>query len=212
MDLYLIPLIGALIGWATNYIAVKMLFHPRQPINLLLFKIQGVFPKRQKLVAEKLGQVVAQELFSADDVKQVLRQELLSQETLDLVEQRIEQGLLRRLSTDFPLLAMMLNTEMLETIKASFRKELAPLLESMLEHMGDRLDHTLNVSQIVETKVASFSSDKLEEILLAIMRREFRFIEVIGGLIGLLIGLVQVLVVRNMTVIEASVWQLWNQI
>ena len=66
--LYLLPFIGALTGWVTNWIAVKMLFHPKEPKNFLFFKVQGVFPKRQKVMAEKLGHIVASELFSIDDV------------------------------------------------------------------------------------------------------------------------------------------------
>ena len=62
--LYLLPLVAALIGWFTNYIAVKMLFHPKNPKGFLFVKIQGVFPKRQKALAQKLGDLVAEELFS----------------------------------------------------------------------------------------------------------------------------------------------------
>ena len=50
----------------------------------------------------------------------------------------------------------------------------------------------MNVEKLVRDKVSAFSSDKLEEILLGIMRREFRFIEGVGAILGFLIGLVQV--------------------
>lgn len=49
----LIPFIGALIGLITNWIAVKMLFHPRKKI----FGIQGVIPKRKKDIAKRIGNV-----------------------------------------------------------------------------------------------------------------------------------------------------------
>ena len=48
------------------------------------------------------------------------------------------------------------------------------------------------MEQIVTDKVGSFSSDKLEEILNQIMSTEFRFVEIIGGVLGFLIGIVQV--------------------
>ena len=51
----LLPLIAAVIGWATNYIAVRMLFHPREEKRIFGLRIQGVFPKRQKALAEKLA-------------------------------------------------------------------------------------------------------------------------------------------------------------
>ena len=48
----LLPIIAAIIGWGTNYLAVRMLFHPRKQKNILGLKLQGVFPKRQKVLAE----------------------------------------------------------------------------------------------------------------------------------------------------------------
>ena len=54
------------------------------------------------------------------------------------------------------------------------------------------LEKNMNVEKLVRDKVSAFSSDKLEEILLGIMRREFRFIEGVGAILGFLIGLVQV--------------------
>ena len=44
--LVLIPILAAIIGWATNHLAVKMLFHPKKdPISLAGFTVQGVFQK-----------------------------------------------------------------------------------------------------------------------------------------------------------------------
>ena len=65
---FLLPFIAAGIGWVTNYLAVKMLFHPRKEVRVLGFQIQGVFPKRQTALAEKLGDLVSEELFSIEEV------------------------------------------------------------------------------------------------------------------------------------------------
>ncbi len=43
--LLLLPFAGLFIGWLTNYLAIKMLFHPKKPVNLGLFTLQGVFQK-----------------------------------------------------------------------------------------------------------------------------------------------------------------------
>ncbi len=49
----------------------------------------------------------------------------------------------------------------------------------------------MDVETIVREKVEDFSSDKLEEMLLGILKREFRFIECVGAVLGFLIGLTQ---------------------
>ena len=67
------PVISAFIGWITTWVAIKILFHPRNPKKFLGLTIQGVFPKRQQMVAEKLGAVVAKELIHFDEIAAMLR-------------------------------------------------------------------------------------------------------------------------------------------
>jgi uncharacterized membrane protein YheB (UPF0754 family) len=62
----------------------------------------------------------------------------------------------------------------------------------MSNYMG-KLQQELDLEKIVVSKVASFSSDKLESILNQIMAKEFKFVEIIGGVLGFIIGLLQVL-------------------
>ena len=49
------------------------------------------------------------------------------------------------------------------------------------------------MQRIVEEKVSGFSSDKLEEILFSVMRREFKFVEMVGAVLGFIIGVAQIL-------------------
>ena len=62
----------------------------------------------------------------------------------------------------------------------------------LINKVNEKLSTNNDIEKIVTEKVANFSSDKLEEILVSIMQKEFRFVEIIGGVLGFLIGLVQV--------------------
>lgn len=65
------PLIGALIGYCTNYIAVKMLFHPHHPVKLFgktLPFTPGVIPKNQPRLARAIGRAVADVLLTKEDI------------------------------------------------------------------------------------------------------------------------------------------------
>lgn len=198
MDLYLlvIPVIGALIGWVTNYLAVKMLFHPRKPVSLLLVTIQGVFPKRQEAFATKLGGIVSEELFSADDVKKVLSQGVQSDKLTAAIDTQLDVVIAQKLPAAIPMLAMVINPELVRVVKGAFMSELQPMLTAVVDALSENLDEALDVHAVVEEKVRNFSSDKLEEILFAIMKKEFKFIEFVGAFLGFCIGLVQVLLVQ----------------
>ncbi|HHV65173.1 MAG TPA: DUF445 family protein [Peptococcaceae bacterium] len=66
------PIIGSLIGYVTNYIAVKMLFRPLRPImigNLRLPFTPGIFPKRKEQLAKALGKAVGNNLLTCEDIE-----------------------------------------------------------------------------------------------------------------------------------------------
>ena len=193
MIIYTLPLIGALIGWLTNYVAIKMLFHPKNEIKIFFFSVQGIFPKRQQALAEKLGQVVSTELVSAQEVTAHLKEKATSEAVLDHISMRIEEGIASRLPRIFPMLAMLMSGEITNKLKRVLLEQISSLNEELIDKLSRELEEELDVQAIVEEKVSAFSSDKLEEILFSIMRREFKFVEVVGAVLGFLIGLIQIL-------------------
>ena len=87
--LALLPVAGLSIGWLTNYLAIKMLFHPKEPVNLGIITLQGVFPKRQDALGDKLGEVVSKELISTDEILEKVSEEVKGTEVQAIVERRI---------------------------------------------------------------------------------------------------------------------------
>ena len=73
-------------------------------------------------------------------------------------------------------------------------QEIETLFPKVMKQYAVNLKDELDIESIVTAKVAAFSSDKLEDILYQIMSKEFRFVEIIGAVIGFLIGAVQVLI------------------
>ena len=69
------PVIGAIIGIFTNYIAVKMLFRPYREKRIGKFKIPftpGIIPRRQPALAAALGRMVSEKLVREEDLKRAL--------------------------------------------------------------------------------------------------------------------------------------------
>ncbi|MCB0352050.1 MAG: DUF445 family protein, partial [Bdellovibrionales bacterium] len=193
LQLWVLPIIGALIGWFTNYLAVKMLFHPRDPIRLGIITLQGVFPKRQQAFAHKLGELVSTELISVQDLTSKLKEHAQGDHVIDLITSHIQTIITEKLPRVFPMIALVLNPEMVQTITSAFVDDLRGMLSQLIETLSSGLEQQLDVHTLVEEKVTNFSSDKLEEILFLIMKREFKFIELVGLILGFLIGLAQMI-------------------
>ncbi len=191
--LILIPFISAFIGWFTNWIAIKMLFHPRLPTKILGVTFQGIFPKRQTQFAIKLGKLVSNELLSFKDIESKISNPENIEKLMPIVDAHIEHFLKEKLTAQIPMLGLLITEKTIGQIKTIFINELQELFPVLMKQYMEKLQNDLDLEKIVVEKVSNFSSDKLEDILNQIMSTEFRFVEIIGGVLGFIIGLVQVL-------------------
>lgn len=191
--LYLIPLISAAIGWLTNFVAVKMLFHPRQPVNLGIFKLQGIFPKRQQQIAERLGKLVADQLLSSADLKDRLLQPNNIEALHVAVNQQITAYLNKTLPKKYPLISLFIAGKTKEKLQTEIMKEIETLTPGLLVKVVNRFEESINVEEIVSEKVSQFPAARLEELLHQLLKTEFRFIELVGAVLGFFIGCLQLL-------------------
>ncbi|MEQ9440917.1 MAG: DUF445 family protein [Cyclobacteriaceae bacterium] len=192
MIIFTLPIIAALTGWITNFIAIKMLFHPREKVKILFFELQGIFPKRQNKLAEKLGKVVADELFSMDDVKSAITNPDNLKDVHQVIDEKLDDFLENRMMESMPMLYVFMSDEMRVKIKSTLQQELQMMLPDLINRFAEKIEKEVDVERTVYEKVVGFSSDKLEEILYSIMKKEFKFIEILGGVLGFLIGLIQI--------------------
>jgi len=188
---WLQPFIAAFTGWFTTWIAIYMLFHPREPKRFMGITIQGIFPKRQKQVAAKLGSVVAKELIHFDEIASQLKDPEQLKSLTPTIEKHLDNFLKVKLKEKLPVISMFVGEGMLQSIKDGMLEEIALLLPEIINQYTDSLSKKIDIEKMVTEKVSNFSSDKLEEILQSVMSKEFRFIELIGGVLGFVIGLIQ---------------------
>jgi len=190
--LFLIPVISSFIGWVTNLVAIKMLFHPRNPINILGFTVQGIFPKRQKQFAEKLGKMVSEELLSFAEIEAQLTALENLTKLNPLIEEHLDHFLRNKLSSEMPVISAFIGEKTIVKLKSVFLEELNSLFPALMKQYARHLEEDLDLEKIVVDKVSNFSSDKLEDVLFQIMAKEFRFVEILGAILGFLIGILQV--------------------
>lgn len=187
-----IPTISAFIGWITNVIAIKMLFYPRKPIKVLFFTLHGIFPKNKNRIAEKLGNVVQRDLINFTDIKNKLQDSESLSNVKEEIAIKVDEALRAR------LLKMKLNNVVPEQVISGTHKVIVREIEKNLPNLIDtainKVESKLDIKDIVFKKVQNFSDEKLERLLLDITAKEFKFIEILGAILGFLIGVVQLII------------------
>lgn len=191
IKLCLIVGIGAMIGWITNYIAIKMLFRPYKEINFGLFKIQGLIPKRKSEIAVSIADTVQKELISLKDVTGSLDADELEERMGAMIDRILDEKLETELIRKFPMLAMFLSEEMLNKIKGMIRGAILENKYTIIETFSKYMEEKVNFREIIIKNVEAFSLEKLEEITYSLASRELKHIEVIGAVLGGIIGVFQ---------------------
>ena len=192
--IYSIPFISGLIGWFTNYIAIKMLFQPKQPRNFYLFQLQGIFPKRRLVLAERLSNIVANQLLSKDKIKAQITDPNVTQKFKASLVADIQTEIENYISTN-KLLAMFASKTVMDNIVKQCEKIIEKKMPTINSQINQKIDE-VDIQKIVNERVLSFSSDKFEDLIMGIIKKELKFIELAGAVLGFVIGLVQVLIIQ----------------
>ena len=191
----LFPALGAAIGYGTNLLAVRMIFRPIEPRNILGFRVQGLVGRRQADIARSIGGVVGDHLLSHQDLVQAMETADLAGMLDRLLEDRLPEvlrGLKKNLGPLGGMLDAFLTAERLADLRRKLVDKLLEDREALVVQLERALDEGLDVSAIVEQKVAEFPVQRLEALILQVARRELRSIEILGGVLGGLIGVMQV--------------------
>ncbi len=196
-QLILIPLIAGTIGWVTNKIAVLMLFHPKEPVRFLGLTIQGIFPKRQLDIAERIGEMVAENLLSHHDIKQRVFTEDNIGKVKEAILVKLEKYLEHDLKEQYPIVsALFIGSKARTRIKEKVLSEIDQTVIDLQDNFEQYLSERVNVKEMVVEKIAGLDSDEVNDLMTTIMKNELQFIEWVGAILGFIIGLIQVLLVN----------------
>ncbi|MEM7262745.1 MAG: DUF445 family protein [Planctomycetota bacterium] len=185
------PLIGALIGWCTNWLAVKMIFRPRGPRTILGVKVQGLLPRRQSDLATSVAQTVEQDLISVEMIQQAVQDLVQGEKVRALLHTRIDSLIEDQLASFGPMMKMFVSGDLVSKIKVKIEEEVLQFVGTLSGELHADLEQHLDIHGMVKEKIEGFDLDRLEAIVFRIASKEFRHIEILGGVLGFLVGLVQ---------------------
>ena len=157
------PLVGAIIGYLTNWIAVKMLFHPRYEIRIWGRKLPftpGVIPKGQPRLARGIGNVVKNQLLTTEVMSGILLSDNMKNQLADAVrkwvdEQKASQKTLKDTALNF-------------TDEDSLHEMALFAQESGAKYLMDRVEEMDLAHKLVD-KIVVIAQEKLSESMFGMM-------------------------------------------
>ncbi|NFL35330.1 DUF445 family protein [Clostridium botulinum] len=193
MTLLFLTLIGGLIGWVTNILAIKLLFRPIKPIKIPILNIEiiGLIPKRQKEIAKNIGEVIANELLTVDD----LFSEIIKEDDKEDFNEYIKNKIVTIITKKINFIPAPFNMMIKNYIDEMINNELNPIINDIYNTIIIKSKEKIDIQKIVEEKINLLDLNKLESIIISVAKKELKHIEILGFILGGLIGIIQSLII-----------------
>lgn len=169
------PLVGGVIGYITNDIAIKMLFHPRKPIFIGKWQLPftpGLIPKEKHRVAKSIGRVVSDQLLSPDTLSKALTSPDMTEKLRFALEKIVDDNRDNEDTVDATLLrfapAEVVDMNV-DNIKTNLKLLICNKLENM--HFGEMVSKHLlqKLNQSLGGAVKGFGFGLLDESLINVL-------------------------------------------
>lgn len=173
-DVVVPMIVGAVIGYVTNWLAIKMLFWPREEKLVFGFRLPftpGLFVRRRQQFSSSIGNLVESKFSNAEDL-------------YSMVQRAEDQGLINKfLGNMGPIFRFAFHTYMRKVDPEDFKSDCRKVAVTMRRARV--------VSQTVKQKIDDMSVDDIENLVMSVVQRELRGINWVGAFLGCLIGAVQ---------------------
>ena len=185
----ILTIVGGLIGWVTNILAIKLLFRPIKPIKIPILNIEilGLIPKRKNEIAANIGEVISNELLSIDDILEQALSNSNGESFNSYITDKIKNIINEKLNI-IPMTFRMMATPYIDEI---LNKEVPNAINEISSDLLVKAKENVNIQAIVEEKINELDLEQLEEIIIKVAKKELKHIEILGLVLGAVIGILQ---------------------
>lgn len=172
ITILILTIVGGLIGWITNILAIKLLFRPIKPVKIPILNIEilGLIPKRKNEIAANIGEVISNELLSMDDILDQALNNSNGENFNSYITDKIKNIINEKLNI-IPMPFRMMAAPYIDEI---LNKEVPNAVDEISVDLLDKAKENVNIQEIVEEKINQLDLEKLEDIIIKVAKKEER--------------------------------------
>ena len=192
-NVWVIPLFGLFTGWFTDWLALKMIFNPKQPTRYFgLFEWQGLFLRRRKQVAARYGALVASEIVTPAAVIEAILKGPLSDRLFNLVQKQVQRTLDEQTGLAKPFVVMAVGSTRYQQMKKAVSEKVMQHLPETLKHIETYAEEAMDLRNILVTKMQELTEEEFEGLLRPAFQQDEWILITVGATLGFLVGELQV--------------------
>jgi uncharacterized membrane protein YheB (UPF0754 family) len=195
---WIMPIFGGLTGWVTDWLALKMIFFPRQPKRFFgLVTWQGLFQKRRQEVARDYGDLIAKEILTIPKVLEAMLTGPKSDRLYAMIQREIVRTIDAQTSLAKPFVVAAVGSRRYQEMKHTAARRAVELLPETARHVEGYATEALDVRNTIIRQMRLMTPLQYEGLLRPAFKQDEWKLIAVGGAIGFLVGELQVLLVLH---------------
>ena len=196
---WVMPVFGGFTGWFTDWLALKMIFNPKQPTKYFgLIEWQGLFLKRRKEVAADYGALIASEVITPAAVLGAVLRGPASDKLYELVVKHVKDAVDAQSGMARPLVEFALGSARYKEMKDAVAQRIMMRLPETLVHVEAYAGDAMDLKNTLTAKMQELTAEEFEALLRPAFQQDEWILIAVGAALGFLVGELQVFVMLHM--------------
>jgi uncharacterized membrane protein YheB (UPF0754 family) len=195
---WIMPTFGFFTGFASDWLALNLIFIPREPKKLLGFiPVQGVLHAQRENVTRDYARILANDLFSADVLLEAILHGPTSERLFAAIEKEVSGAIDAQAGVARPVIALAIGTKRYREAKDAIVQMVLDRLPDTMQEAKDYTAKTLDIENLIVEKMNKLNSDQYEAILRPVFKDDEMLMISVGAVLGFLVGELQVVLVEQ---------------
>jgi len=188
------PFIIAIVGYGTNWVAIKMMLYPSNWVGIGFVGWQGIIPRVRVRLTRELVRLAVDSVCKPADMIEAMKSAGSINALTDLIKPDLEF-----MVDDFMVETSNIGWEVTprtlrEVVYQQAESRLPELAARLLDDIGERADHLVDIKELAAQEVER-KPQLISELVMAMFKREFSFIILSGFYIGFPLGCIQAILI-----------------
>jgi uncharacterized membrane protein YheB (UPF0754 family) len=196
---WVMPLFGGFTGWFTDWLALKMVFNPKQPTRYLgLFEWQGLFLKHRREVSARYGRLIAKEIVTSQQVIAAVLRGPLSDRLFNLIQKQVQRVIDEQAGIAKPFVVFAVGSNKYQEMKKVIAQQMMERMPETMSHIEDYASQAMDLENTLSTKMQELTPEEFEALLRPAFQQDEWILIAVGACLGFMVGEMQVFVMEHL--------------
>ena len=191
---WILPLFGLLVGYTTNWLALKLIFNPIEPISFLGVTYQGLFIKRQNEVSKEYAYMLAHDIFTFDRIFASIITGPTKDRFVNLIANHANHAIDEAAGLSKPVITLVAGKRSYEKIKNIAIDKTLKELPNSVKPVFPYAEKAMDLENIFRTRMQKLPPRDFVDFLRPVFQEDELKLILVGALLGMGAGIGQLFI------------------